>query len=199
MTERTRESVPADAASPDRSRRRKLGELLIAAVAIAGSILIAVGVYFYNDQIRQLGVLGYPGIFLINLLSSATLFAIAPGFVAVIALGGTLNPVLVGLFAGAGAAVGETTGYLAGVGGKAILEDKPIYAAFHRWIERYGPFAILVMAALPNPLFDVGGLIAGATGMPLWQFMLATWIGKSIRFTVLAFFGDALSVGGAPR
>ena len=173
--------------------RRKLRDFLIASIAIVGSIAIAVGVFVYNDRIQQLGLLGYPGIFLISLLSSATLFATAPGFVAVFALGSVLNPLLVGIAAGAGAAIGETTGYFAGVGGKAILEDRPIYARFHRWITRYGPLAIVVMAALPNPLFDAGGLIAGATGMPLWQFMLATWIGKSIRFVGLAYFGAMLT------
>ena len=171
-------------------RWHKLRELLIGIGGIVGSIAIAVGVFVYNDQIQQLGLLGYPGIFLISLLSSATIFATAPGFLAVFALGKVLNPLLVGIVAGAGAALGETTGYFAGVGGKAILEDRPIYQYFHRWITRYGPLAIAIMAAVPNPLFDIGGLIAGATGMPLWQFLLATWIGKALRFTLLAYLGE---------
>ena len=181
---------------PAEKQRHKLSEYLMAAVAIIGSIAIAVGVFAFNDQIQQLGALGYPGIFIISLLSSATLFATAPGFVAVFALGKVLNPVLIGITAGAGAALGETTGYFAGVGGKAIIEDKPIYRQFHSWITRYGPLAIGVMAAVPNPLFDIGGIISGATGMPLWQFVLATWIGKSIRFVVLAYSGGVLL--GAP-
>ena len=35
--------------------------------------------------------------------------------------------------------------------------------SFHR------DLSIFVMAAVPNPLFDIGGIISGATGMPLWQ------------------------------
>lgn len=184
-------------AAPAEARSHKLRELLLAGVAIAGSLALAVGVFVFNDQIQGLGMLGYPGIFIISLLSSATLFATAPGFVAVFALGKVLNPFLIGIVAGAGAALGETTAYFAGVGGKAIIEDKPIYQRFHRWITRYGPLAIFVMAALPNPLFDAGGLIAGATGMPLWQFVLATWIGKSVRFMLLAWLGESWLGGTA--
>lgn len=177
------------------NRWHKLGHIAAAVVAIGGSIAIAVAVFAFNDQIEQLGALGYPGIFIISLLSSATLFATAPGFVAVFALGKVLNPVAIGVVAGAGAAIGECTGYLAGVGGKAIIEDRPVYARFHRWITRYGPFAIFVMAAVPNPLFDIGGIISGATGMPLWQFVLATWMGKSVRYVLLAYSGGLL-LGG---
>lgn len=175
---------------PTEKRQYKLREILISVVAILGSVGIAYGVFAYRAQIEQLGVLGYPGIFIISLLSSATLFVPAPGFVAVFALGKVLNPLSVGIAAGAGAALGETTGYFVGVGGKAIIEDRPIYKRFHRWITRFGPFAILFMAALPNPLFDMGGLIAGATGMKFWQFLLATFIGKSIRFVFVAYLGD---------
>lgn len=174
----------------------KLREILVSVIAVVGSIGIAVGVFYFRHEMRGLGQLGYPGVFIISLLSSATLFVPAPGFIAVFALGAVLNPLLVGIIAGAGAALGESTGYFAGLGGKAVIEDRPIYQRFHRWITRYGPFAILVMAALPNPVFDIGGIIAGVSGMPLWQFILATWMGKSIRFIIIALGGSHFVIGG---
>ena len=190
----TAEAAPV--ASPDAPAKRtyKLKEILISVVAIGGSVGIATSYMFFRHELRQMGDLGYLGVFIINLLSSATLFVPAPGFIAVAALGGVLNPWLVGIAAGAGASLGETTGYLAGIGGKAVLEDRPIYQRLHRWIERYGPFAIFVMAALPNPLFDIGGLIAGMMGMPIWQFVLATFLGKSVRFIVIAIGGSLVDL-----
>ncbi|MBI3732385.1 MAG: VTT domain-containing protein [Chloroflexi bacterium] len=174
------------------SRDAKIRAILISIAAVAGSIGIAVAVFYFRHEVRRLGMLGYPGVFIINLLSSATLFVPAPGFLAVFALGSVLNPLLVGIIAGAGSALGEITGYLAGIGGRAVIEDKPLYNRFHYWISRYGMLAIIVMAAVPNPLFDLGGLIAGVTGMPLWRFVLATWIGKSARFIFLALGGSHL-------
>ena len=52
------------------------------------------------------GILGYPGIFLVNLIGSASIIFPIPSFVVTFAFGGILNPWLVGLFAGAGCAFG---------------------------------------------------------------------------------------------
>ena len=48
---------------------------------------------------------------------------------------------------------------------------------------------IFKLAAIPNPLFDIGGLVAGALGMPIWRFLLSVWLGKSLRFALLATIG----------
>lgn len=188
------DAAPAETTAAPAKRTYKLKEIVISVIAIGGSVGIATSYMFFRHELRQMGDLGYLGVFIINLLSSATLFVPAPGFIAVAALGGVLNPWLVGLAAGAGASLGETTGYLAGIGGKAVLEDRAIYQRMHRWIARYGPFAIFVMAALPNPLFDIGGLIAGMMGMPIWQFVLATFLGKSVRFIAIAFGGSLVNL-----
>ncbi|XP_073053308.1 vacuole membrane protein KMS1-like [Primulina eburnea] len=41
-------------------------------------------------------------------------------------------------------------------------------------------FSILVLASVPNPLFDFAGIICGQFGIPFWEFFLATMIGKAI-------------------
>lgn len=41
-------------------------------------------------------------------------------------------------------------------------------------------FSILVLASVPNPLFDLAGIICGQFGIPFWEFFLATMIGKAI-------------------
>ncbi|KAL0457223.1 UNVERIFIED_CONTAM: Vacuole membrane protein KMS1 [Sesamum latifolium] len=41
-------------------------------------------------------------------------------------------------------------------------------------------FTILVLASVPNPLFDLAGIMCGQFGIPFWKFFLATAIGKAI-------------------
>ncbi|XAR54654.1 hypothetical protein NMG60_11029886 [Bertholletia excelsa] len=41
-------------------------------------------------------------------------------------------------------------------------------------------FTILVLASVPNPLFDLAGIICGQFGIPFWKFFLATLMGKAI-------------------
>lgn len=41
-------------------------------------------------------------------------------------------------------------------------------------------FTILVLASVPNPLFDLAGILCGQFGIPFWKFFLATLTGKAI-------------------
>lgn len=40
--------------------------------------------------------------------------------------------------------------------------------------------SILILASVPNPLFDLAGIMCGQFGIPFWEFFLATLIGKAI-------------------
>lgn len=48
-----------------------------------------------------------------------------------------------------------------------------------RAVHKYGFFAILLAASIPNPLFDVAGLTCGHIGISFWTFFLATAVGKA--------------------
>ncbi|XP_057513557.1 vacuole membrane protein KMS1-like isoform X1 [Actinidia eriantha] len=41
-------------------------------------------------------------------------------------------------------------------------------------------FTILALASVPNPLFDLAGIMCGQLGIPFWKFFSATLIGKAI-------------------
>jgi membrane protein YqaA with SNARE-associated domain len=158
---------------------------LFAAVAIS---LVAAFAFSRLDFLR---LLGYPGIFIVSLLSSATIFLPMPGFAIVFAMGAYLNPVLVGLAAGCGSAIGELSGYLAGSAGHGAVERTGIYKHHEKEIRKGGPLAIFALAFLPNPLFDIAGIVSGAIRMPIWQFLLATAAGKTLRYILLAYAGGA--------
>lgn len=163
----------------------------------AGGLLVmlalSAAILYGWDEIARLGAYGYPAVFLASLIASAAFLLPAPGVALVFAAGGVLDPVAVGLIAGLGAAVGELTGYVVGMSGQTVLDNQPFYWHIERWMRKSGTLAIFVLAAVPNPFFDVGGLIAGVLRMPAWRFVLSAWLGKSLRFAVLAFAGTLVA------
>jgi len=57
---------------------------------------------------------------------------------------------------------------------------------------RYGFVTLLVLSAVPNPLFEFAGITAGAVRMNFWRFLLAVAIGKTARVILLVIIGQAL-------
>lgn len=157
--------------------------------ALAVSITITVVIFLLRHRISELAVYGYGGIMLTTTLSNATVFVPAPSLAVLFAVEGGLNPIWVGVAAGLGATMGEMTGFLAGVGGRGVIQNRPIYYWVQDWMKVYGLFVIFVMALIPNPIFDIGGIIAGAMRIPAWRFFLACLTGKGLRFVILAYLG----------
>ena len=107
---------------------------------------------------------GYWGAFLVNLVGSAAVVIPVPGLAAVCA-GATselgLNFVLLAVAGAAGSTIGELTGYLAGYGSQGVVQKSRYYSRIHGWVVRRGGFALFILAVIPNPLFDIGGIAAG--------------------------------------
>lgn len=153
-------------------------------------IALTIFIYSVRDRAEELAMYGYPGIFLIAFMTNATVLLPAPGIAVVFAMGAIFKPVYIALAAGAGGALGELSGYLAGFSGQAIVEKTDIYDRFKSWIEKSGFLAILILAALPNPFFDVAGVAAGILKMPLNKFLLSVWIGVTIKMFFFAWIGS---------
>ncbi|RME51675.1 MAG: DedA family protein [Caldilineae bacterium] len=173
-------------------RRYAWGPVAQRVLALLFAVGITVAIVAIRDDIQTYAVYGYPGVFLISLLGNATLIFPAPSWAVVLAVGGALNPYLAGVAAGLGAALGEMTGYLAGFGGRGVIEDRKYYHTLEGLVQRRGAWIIFALAAIPNPIFDVGGMMAGALKMPWWKFLGAAAAGKSIRFILLAMWGASL-------
>jgi membrane protein YqaA with SNARE-associated domain len=158
------------------------------------ALLFVVGLtiflYLNREKVQELEALGYPGIFLVSLLANATLILPVPGVLFTSAMGAVFNPFWVAVAAGTGAAFGELSGYLAGFSGQGIVEKTQWSEKFERWMRKYGPITILVLSFVPNPIFDVAGITAGILKMPLWQFLLFSWIGKVLKMLVFSYGGS---------
>ena len=154
--------------------------------------VVGITLFFYSmrDRVEEFQQWGYPGIFLIALLANATVLLPAPGVAVIYAMGAIFsNPFGVGLAAGLGGTIGELSGYLAGFSGQAIVERMDVYNRVKPWVDKYGGWAILVLSAIPNPFFDIAGIAAGISKMPLQTFILFSGIGQLIKMTTFALAG----------
>ena len=157
--------------------------------SLVGVVAIVVLVYSLGGRAKQLAIYGYPGIFLIAMLSNATIFLPAPGVAVVFALGGVLSPLPLAVAAASGAALGEMTGFIAGYSGQGLVEKTPVFERIFPWVNRFGAWAIFVFAALPNPFFDFAGIAAGMLKLPFRKFFPACWAGQLVKMLAFAYAG----------
>lgn len=143
-------------------------------------------IYYFRRRIAKLAKWGYLGIFLTSLLGNATILFPAPVFALVLVVGRVLNPYTVGVVSALGATLGEITGYFAGYGGQVLIGEHP---HLEEWIRNHGFITIFILAATPNPFFDVAGILAGLTRFPLEQFMVATFLGTCVKYILVALAG----------
>ena len=163
---------------------------LLRFLALLLVILVSVSLLSMRDRIQELAGLGYPGIFLTALLASATVLIPAPGLAIVFTMGSILNPFGIAFAAGTGAAIGEISGYLAGISGRAVIERMDVYQRVKPNIMKYGPWAIFLLGVIPNPTFDLAGIAAGALKMPFWKFLVAVWAAQVIKMLAFALAGS---------
>jgi membrane protein YqaA with SNARE-associated domain len=193
---KTPEAPPSTAFLP---RLRPEYVVLAALGLLAGFYLVA---YFVlGVSLDRLKDYGYLGVFLIAMAGSATIVLPTPSSVAIFGGAIVLDPVLgipapllVGLVAGLGDAIGEFSGYALGYAGTDLVRRQRLYATFERWMNARGMITIFLLCTFPNPFFDIAGAAAGAARMPAKRFFLATLGGKIVKDLFLAY-GGSFSVG----
>ena len=177
--------------SSTRPRGPVLSPRLQRGAALAFSVGLSVALFLLRDRIAQLSAYSYVGLFLVSLVGNATVLLPVPSLAATFVAGGIFNPVLAGLVSGAGMAAGELSGYLAGYGGTAIVRpsEYPTLLRIQRWMQRHGFVTVVVLAAIPNPVFDLAGVAAGMSRFPVQKFLLACFLGKTSKALIIAFLG----------
>ncbi len=165
---------------------------ILRVLALMGVVALIAVLFIFRDQVKNLEEYGYVGIFLLSIAANATIIIPLPGVAFTTAMGAIFNPIGVAVAAGLGAALGELTGYLAGFSGQGVAERAELYNRLTTWMKAHQNLAygvILLLAFIPNPLFDLAGMAAGALKLPLWKFLLACAIGKILKMLMFAYAG----------
>lgn len=127
---------------------------------------------------------GYPGVFLMCAMGGSSILLIP--------LASHFNIYWLA-FAGAfGMAINDSIAWIIGNSGKAIVERPAKLKKIENSVERYGMLAIFFWSLIPFP-YDIIGFIAGYLGLPYIRYVIPTFLGKFIRFTliglgILSFF-----------
>ena len=154
---------------------------ILAAVVAAVVTAVVLRNYLDLDQV------GYGVVALAVLVASGGLVVPVPALATACAAATSLNPAFIGLIAGSVGTVGELTGYFLGSTGRGVINRTGLYLKLESWMGRRGWLVLLVLAVIPNPIFDVAGIAAGALHYPLWRFLVVVWVGKVTKFLVFAY------------
>jgi membrane protein YqaA with SNARE-associated domain len=171
--------------APTKTSKSKQRLISVAIILMVVGIVAVLAVF--RDSFRVSGAVGYPTIALLNLIASASVFVPVPGVAAVCTGGVMLSPLLTALVATVPASVGELSGYAAGRGGAGLVTKGRYYHTITRWMKKRGWLVLFVLSAVPNPVFDVAGVAAGALRYPVWRFLAILCAGKLVKFLIIAY------------
>jgi len=150
--------------------------------------MIIVG-FLFKNQYKKFTRYGYLGIFLFCLISNISIFF--PGVALVSVLGGRLyNPWIVGMLAALGCIVGEILAYNIGAAGGAMIKGSNTYQVVENYMEKNGFLTIFFVTIIPNPVFNVVAGVAGSIEYPFYKFLIATFGGNWIQYSVLAYLSS---------
>lgn len=192
---------------------------LISSLGFLLTVLLAVAVVYFWEEMQQARGYGYAGGFLVSIMGGVTIIPV-PSLLVIFTLGRVLNPVYIGLVSGLGEALGGITVYLTGAGVGTIwfrlqsrkqpfeYQPNPAYdivrpaqsklwskgqSFYNRlvdWAERRGAsWVVFIASSIPFSPFYFAGLAAGSLKMGLLRFFLVSWAGKTIRGLIIAFAG----------
>ena len=159
------------------------------------TIVMAVAVVYFWEEVQALRHWGYFGAFLISIFGGATVVIPVPMLAVQFALGGVLNPVFVGLASGLGETAGALIIYITGHGGGTAFANSrhgKIQATYERltnWMERRGSITLFILSSVVNPFFYPAALTAGALRFGIQRYFLICWAGKTIKGFTVAFAG----------
>lgn len=183
----------------DKSLRLKRNEQIFRFFAILVIIVLFVLIWKNRESLKELAGLGYIGIFIINFVSNATVIFPVPGAATVFLGGAVWNPIIVGFISGLGAALGELFGYFLGYGGRGALHTVEKKNSWIKKLEtRYRDSGFMItffFSALPIPVFDFIGILAGAMNYPVWKFFTAALLGRVLRNIIFAWSGEKILQG----
>jgi len=158
-------------------------KLLRVSPLFISAAFIATGLVLWTTGTFNIETAAYASIWFLAFIGSALIFLPVSALAAVcVAATVDLNPFMVALVAASAEAVGELTGYLAGMGGSSLFERNRFYLRFKNLFSRYASLCLFLGSIIPNPFFDFLGVAAGSILFPVKRFVLIVFAGKTLKF-----------------
>ncbi len=156
----------------------------------------SVALYLVSPEliVSKLGAHTFAAVFVAGVLGGTSIVFPFPYYLVVAtAAAGGANPYLVGLCAGLGVIVGDTTSYFVGHAGRAVLPAgvSRAVAFVRRWVAdihtvKFYAFLFVYGAVMPLPN-DVVMVPLGAAGVPFWRVILPFGAGNIVFNVAVAW------------
>jgi membrane protein YqaA with SNARE-associated domain len=172
--------------------------LIVLATAIAVAVALPLVLRAHVPDPQAIASAGYAALFVAGFLSGATLVLPMPVLPLVFSSASMFNPGLVTITAAAGMALGMGVTYFMG----AWVRDHVNWRVATRadrvglltrilggWFSKSCTLCAFVLAAVPNPVYDFAGIIAGSARAPFGGFMLGITLGKLAQTLAVAMSG----------
>lgn len=148
--------------------------------------------YDLEDNIAALGNWGYLGAFLINGIANATIVLPAPGGAVIAIMARDFNPLLIGIVAGAGGALGGSTAYLAGTAATHDMRRASWYVRLNRFMARFGGLVIFFFSLVPFMPGDLASIVAGSVRYSFKKYLALNALGNICKMIAIAYLGADL-------
>jgi membrane protein YqaA with SNARE-associated domain len=131
------------------------------------------------------------GIFIISFIGSVSVIFPVPYTLVIFGLGSVLDPVLVAISGGLGAALGEFSGYAIGYYGTSKISEKRRKKMdfMVKVFDKYGPVAIFLFALTPLP-DDLLFIPLGVMRYSFVKSFIPAIIGKILMTFIVAYSGQ---------
>ncbi|WNZ28347.1 MAG: DedA family protein [Candidatus Bathyarchaeota archaeon] len=141
--------------------------------------------------LQQFTQFGYLGIFIISFIGSVSVIFPIPYTLVIFGLGSVLDPVLIAISGGLGAALGEFSGYALGYYGTSkISEERRKKMDFMvKIFDKYGPVTIFLFALTPLP-DDLLFIPLGVMRYSFLKAFIPAIIGKTLMTFIIAYSGQ---------
>jgi uncharacterized membrane protein YdjX (TVP38/TMEM64 family) len=163
------------------------------------TILMAVAIVIYKDEVKDLQNYGYFGAFFISILGGATIIVPVPMLAIVFALGAVMPmPWLVAIAAALGELIGALSIYATGRGAGHAISSRAhgriqkIYDKLLDLMKRRGAITLFAVTSVVNPFFYPAAFAAGALKFGMRRYIAIVLAGKLVKsFTVVyaGYFG----------
>ena len=173
----------------------KIGVIVLAVIVLAA-------VYFYltnninlgleNLELNELALqYGLIGLFIASVVANASIVLPLPIDLVVIAVANLYNPFVLAAVVSVGAAIGEMSAYLVGMGGEKAIrklseENAEKLMQVNEFIRNKGMVFIALGSFTPFP-FDLIGIASGLIRYNIYKFFVAALVGKFFRYLLLAY------------
>lgn len=164
---------------------KKKNLAIIFSLGLTISIIIFLVLFpFDKDSFEKLG---YLGIFISNTLSSATVLIPAPGILTTIYSTKYYNPFAIAIISSFSYVLGDFVSYIFGFGLENHMNKSKMFKKIEKLFNIHPFLFTFFWSSIPNPIFDVIGILAGASSFSIKKYFIAVTLGRIVRGFIITY------------